>query len=284
MAVFELFSKRLAKSEKSKSYIYDNIPGKLRQQIWSIFQDSKAFTEHVISEILCKEYGRPYLLHPSYGSNSLYTFFIDHADYLQALDIIELIARSINTSRNIDEDTIKELIKDLNTRFKENSIGYQYEGGQIVRLDSTYMHSEVVKPTILLLNNEIFKGAFDEYMEAHNYYKDGDNKGCVSECLKAFESTMKIICKEKSWSYDENDTAKRLINTCFQNGLIPSYMQTQYSSLRALLENGVPIIRNKNSGHGQGAFIKEVDNSLARYTLNLTGSNIIFLIEQSGLK
>lgn len=286
MAVFDLFSKRLAKNEGkiSKEYIYDKIPQRLRQQIWYIFQDSKACTEYKIGQILCKEYGKRCLIYPSYSSNDLYTFFIDYADYLQALDIIELIAISVNTSCNIDEDTIKELIEDLNTRFKENGIGYQYEGGQIVRLDSTYMHSEVVKPTIQLLNNEIFKGALDEYMKAHEYYKNGDNSSCLNECLKSFESTMKIICTKKGWNYNETDQAKKLISICFENGLIPSYMQNQYTSLQNLLESGVPTNRNKNSGHGQGPVIKEIPDSLARYTLNLTGSNIIFLIEQSGLK
>lgn len=60
-------------------------------------------------------------------------------------------------------------------------------------------------------------------------------------------------------------------------------MQNQFNNLRDLLGSGVPTNRNKNSAHGQGSEIKNIPASLARYTLNLTGSNIIFLIEQSGL-
>lgn len=50
-----------------------------------------------------------------------------------------------------------------------------------------------------------------------------------------------------------------------------------------MLESGIPPIRNRNGGHGQGDIIKTVSDSLARYTINLTGCTIIFLIEQSGL-
>lgn len=95
---------------------------------------------------------------------------------------------------------------------------------------------------------------------------------------------MKIICKEKGWNYDqEKDTASKLIAICFGNGLFPEYMTQQFTSLRSMLESGIPPIRNRNGGHGQGDIIKTVSDSLARYTINLTGCTIIFLIEQSGL-
>jgi hypothetical protein len=50
-----------------------------------------------------------------------------------------------------------------------------------------------------------------------------------------------------------------------------------------LLESGIPTIRNKLGGHGQGQVPQRVDDEITRYALNLTGTNIIFLVEQSGL-
>ncbi len=94
---------------------------------------------------------------------------------------------------------------------------------------------------------------------------------------------MKIICKEKGWSFQQTDTSKKLIQICFQNNLVPTFTQNQFTSLQSLLESGVPAIRNKLGGHGQGQAPQKVDDGMTRYALNLTGANIIFLVEQSGL-
>jgi hypothetical protein len=99
--------------------------------------------------------------------------------------------------------------------------------------------------------------------------------------LKAFESTLKIICKRKGWTYKETDTSRKLIQVCFKNELVPTFTQNQFTSLQNLVESGVPTIRNKLGGHRQGEVPKNVDDTMTRYALNLTGSNILFLIEQS---
>jgi hypothetical protein len=105
----------------------------------------------------------------------------------------------------------------------------------------------------------------------------------LNDCLKAFESTLKIICSEKGWAFNATDTSKKLIQICFQNGLVPLFTQNQFTSLQNLLESGIPTIRNKLGGHGQGAVPQKVDDEMTRYALNLTGTNIIFLVEQSGI-
>lgn len=54
-------------------------------------------------------------------------------------------------------------------------------------------------------------------------------------------------------------------------------MQSHVSALRSLLESGVPTIRNKLGGHGQGEEIRHVSQHHASYALHLTASNILFL-------
>ncbi|MGN9527505.1 DUF7014 domain-containing protein [Escherichia coli] len=53
--------------------------------------------------------------------------------------------------------------------------------------------------------------------------------------------------------------------------------KNQFSSIRILLESGIPTIRNKEGGHGQGAEITKVPEYLASYTLHLTATNLLFL-------
>ena len=132
--------------------------------------------------------------------------------------------------------------------------------------------------------NEKFSGANEEYMKAHDHYLHGRNKECLNDCLKSFESVLKTICKEKKWQFNQSDTSKKLIKICFENELVPSFTQNQFTSLQNLLESGIPTIRNKLGGHGQGTEKITVDDIMTRYALNLTGSNIIFLINQSNIQ
>ena len=90
---------------------------------------------------------------------------------------------------------------------------------------------------------------------------------------------MKTICKKKGWSYSERATAKDLINVMFENELIPKYLESYFASLRSLLQSGVPTVRNKTSGHGQGELPVDVPEYLASYVLHLTASNIVLLVE-----
>jgi len=88
---------------------------------------------------------------------------------------------------------------------------------------------------------------------------------------------MKGICKIRNWQYKETDTAKTLIEVCLQNGLIPSMLQSQFGSLKSLLESGTPTLRNKLGGHGQGPVPTAVPTHVAAYALHLTAANVVFL-------
>ena len=308
MAIFDLYSKRQKRlrGEIPDVFTYDNIPQSLRVQIVHIIRDAigedKNYNQkpeqayEFIHDTLCREYGK-FSLGEGYNESHkerVLNFLLQTKNTEEVIDVIELSFKYID--RVIKNDyqeytyytTVKikpeDAIEELNERLKEHGIGFSFDGSEIIRVDSTYVHSEITKPTISLLWNGKFKGANEEYLKAHEHYKKGRNKECLTDCLKAFESTMKSICKVKGWKYKETDTAKRLIQICFNNGLVPTFTQNQFTSLQNLLESGIPTIRNKLGGHGQGQTPKKVDNEMTRYGLNLTGTNIIFLIEQSGIK
>ncbi|MFN7119443.1 MAG: STM4504/CBY_0614 family protein [Saprospiraceae bacterium] len=307
MPVFDLFSKRQKRlrGEVPEIYIYDSIPQPLRVQIVHIIQDTIGEDPYELGggkpkeaydflrNILCREYGVFILGEDRESEEEVLNFLLRTTETDKAIDVIELSFHYINTLLKDDryywQDTKVKLspqgaIDELNERFKEHGVGYAFEGGEIIRLDSTYIHEEITKPTISLLWNNKFAGANEEYLKAHEHYRHGRNKECLTECLKAFESTMKVICQEKGWAYNQTDTAKKLIQICFQNGLVPTFTQNQFTSLQNLLESGIPTIRNKLGGHGQGQVPQKVDDEMTRYGLNLTGTNIIFLVEQSGIK
>lgn len=312
MAIFDLYSKRQKKlrGETVDVYFYDVIPDSLRVQIAHIIRDGigadrmagrysggKPYNPYKsIHEILCREYGVFTLGKNPYNNESdeecVLNFFLQTAEVEKAIDIIEIsfkyieniIGKNIQYYKEYFEVSMEpaEAVGELNGRFKEHGFGFQFEG-EMIRVDSKFVHSEIAKPTLHLLNNLKFVGPDEEYRKAHEHYRHGRNKECLAECLKAFESTMKVICAEKGWEYNQTDTAKKLIQICFQNGLVPTFTQNQFTSLQNLLESGIPTIRNKLGGHGQGQIPQKVDDEMTRYGLNLTGTNIIFLIEQSNI-
>jgi len=301
MALFDLFSKRQKKlrGEVPDVYIYEDIPETLRVQIVHIIQDTIGQDKYseknarslykLIHKALCKEYGFFTLKqHARSDEDAILDYFIDCEEYEKCLDIVEIFFRQIEnriannyynykrhtTSTQAPDDAIAE----LNSRFKESGVGYQFESGEIIRVDSQFIHSEAVKPVLRLLGSaKIYRGANNEFLSAHEHYRHKRYKECLNDCLKSFESLMKAIHEKHSWPYNQNDTAKKLINSCLTNKLIPEYLQNQFTSVRILLESGIPTVRNKEGGHGQGAEVSTVPEYLASYTLNLTATNLLFL-------
>lgn len=297
MKIFDLFSKqqKRARGEFPDVFQYSNLPNQFRVQVAHILRDALGDTHPVtddlfksIHDILCREYGKFYLNENAshgYYKDSIYNFLVQAENIEQALDVILITFRAIN--HGVREDGYRyraqpriepeEAIDELNERFREHGIGYQFENDQIIKVDSQVTHANIIKPTLQILTNNMYKGANEEFLKAHEHYRHGRHKECLNECLKSLESTLKAICKKKNWSYGDGDTAKKLLEICFGNDLIPSYLQSQFSSLRSSLESGVPTVRNKLSGHGQGVEKITVPDYFAEYLLNLTATSILLL-------
>jgi hypothetical protein len=306
MAVYDLYSKRQKRQlGEIEIYTYDPIPQKLRVQILAIIEDVLGTDKRegyaksiytILKKTLCREYGFLELIESKYeltDKEQIAEFLLNHSTTEQFIDLVDLTFNVINNNIKSDYEYYtfmttsslnpEEAIEELNIRFRENGIGFYFDGTTCIKIDSTYIHSEITLNTLNLLSNPKFKGANQEYLNAHLHYREGRNKECLTDCLKAFESTLKIICLEKEWKFDKKDTSKNLINICFENEVIPRYTQEQFESLQKLLISGIPTIRNNVSGHGQGQIPQNVDDQITRYGLNLVGANIIFLIEQSKL-
>ncbi|EDQ8560926.1 hypothetical protein GQP39_000111 [Salmonella enterica subsp. enterica] len=314
MAITELYSKRQKKirGEEIDVYSYDHMPQTLRTQIIFIIEqaleslvqgknqsamainlipDERTVIYSRVTNILRREYGTFNLsnyLNDRFDEDVTpllpehYDFFVRTDNIEDCLDVIELFFKEINGMRRdilaVYPNNSDDAISELNQRFNEHGVGYQFVENQIIRVDSQYIHSEVVKPILQILGrNSNYSGSNDEFLSAHEHYRHQRYKACLNDCLKSFESLMKGIHKKHSWPLTGNETAQKLINSCLSNNLVPKYLQYQFTSIRTLLESGIPTIRNKDSGHGQGAEITEVPEYLASYTLHLTATNLLFL-------
>lgn len=297
----DLFSKRQKhlRGEVPDVYQYTAIPQALRIQIVHIMEDATNLRSYgndgaqnlfeFIFKTLCREYG-VFNLTDNGGihTEQIFNFLLNTKDVEKALDVIELSFRLID--RSVRNDAYRfhhpnqkpdAAIEELNHRFREHGVGFQYEQGSIIKLESELLHSEVVRPLLAAMTAKPFQAALSEFHNAHEHYRHRRYKECLNDCLKSFESTMKAVCSKKGWIADKNATSKALIQVLFDNSFFPSYLQTQFASLRTLLESGTPTIRNKTSGHGQGVTVTNVPEELASYCLHLTATNLLFIVKQS---
>jgi hypothetical protein len=303
MAIVDLFSGRQKESHQGVSHLHEHpeIPRPLRVQVAHILRDLlghdvkydldgclEAFGE--IERLLCREYGICFLPTKSMDLTTtpdvrVIEFLLNEEDYEKVLDVVEVSFRVLTRLRTnpewqsrVSQEKFDRAVTELNARFREHGIGYQYESGQIIKADSQLIHAEVVKPALALLTTKEYAGANAEFLKACEHHRKGDTKECLSECLKAFESTMKAICTKRSWAFKSAD-AKELIDVCLKNGLMPPLIHSHIRGVRATLARGIPSIRNGSSGHGQG--IKEVDvpPHYCSYMLHLTATTIQFFVE-----
>ncbi len=176
------------------------------------------------------------------------------------------------------QGTTLEMVEDINVRFRENGYGYQIENQTIMPIDSTYTHSEAVKPAIILLVDNDFKGSLNEFMRAFDAYKNGNVKECIRECSNSIESTLKQIFEENIWEMPRKHTAVQMLDAAMKEGLFPTYMLAHFNALISTVSSGVPTIGNNTARHGDGAEILEPPDYMARYVINLTASALLFLI------
>lgn len=299
MALFDLFSKRQRRlrGDAPDVYQYDSVSSPLRVQIVHILREAIGQTGQYhhrangawrfIHDSLAREYGEFQLAEGSTHEEAATRFLLESRDQIRALDFIEFAFRYVD--RVCREDgyrweaqpsvTADEAITELNDRLREQSLGYQYVAGNLIRVDSELVHAEVVKHALNFLHAKYLAGANTEYLRAHEHYRRGRYEESLADCLKSFESTMKAICHNREWPYNQTDTAKRLIEIVLAKGLIPAYLQSEFTGLRTSLESGIPTVRNKQSGHGQGVEQREVPRHLAAYLLHLTAATILLLAD-----
>lgn len=237
-----------------------------------------------IENTLAREIGLPFLgryKHEDPLSGCLDFISSCSADnVLDALEVSFGYMAALNERTNLDgSQSLDDAISELNHRLDEHQIGYQLLNGRIVRRDSEYIHAEVVVPALSLLHISGFTGAEQEFMRAHEHFRNRKYEECMGEALKAFESTMKSILQIRKWPFQKSDSAKALLDQLYAKHLIPAALQSHLTGLRSALESGLPTLSNKSARHGQGLAPRETPAHYAGFCLHLTAANIHFLIE-----
>lgn len=301
--MYKLYSERIRnKDGEPEVYIYDEFPEGFRNQVFYIMSDvldeyTNGYDEKLWNYLYTafsrekgiKNFGMYDIEKSSNYGKPNFEEYIAKGNEIDFLDMLDFVfnkidkgLRKIQPKYKISLDMnniINNAIDELNYRFKQHDLGYEFVNGEVIRIDNKMIHQEIIKPALKLLYEEGFDGAEEEFRKAFEYRRKGDNRNAILEAGKSFESAMKTICDKKGYTYDKTkDTAKILIQILESNNFYPTYMSSHMASLRTTLETGLPVVRNKNAGHGQGSTIVSISDEFAEYALNLAATNIVLLV------
>jgi hypothetical protein len=290
MAIRELFSRRQKRlrGEAPDVFQYDDIPQPLRVQVVHILEELLSSGHYEdICDIICRETGRFYLgrEQPRQFEVRNYTFeFVDYflkvKDADSALDCVELAFQmAVEKVGHFHPARVEKAVEELNARFKQHGVGYEFADDELIRVDSKHLHEEAVKPALVILRGKEYASADDEFRQAYEHYRHGRHEDALVCALKSFESVMKVICTKRGWMFNPMDPASKLIKALFDNKLLPDYLQNEITGLRTTLESGIVTLRNKQGGHGAGAVQRDVPEYAVSYGLHLTASSILFITE-----
>ena len=314
----KLFSQRLQEKDTQNHFLkYDSIPSAFIHQFFFIAEDyfsqlpKPIGEDHRYWEELCKIYclEAGIELIGEYSGKYKYDLlnYVNdpEKDSLAVLDILELAfleipyptnrslltkaftANSMNyfteAIEGIQLIVIKEdAISRINERFHQHSLGYYLTNKQLIRIGSEILTNEVIIPANELLQDPLFISADQEYQKALRFRRNGDYAECILNANKAFESVLKIICKEMKY-YEpgqiKSESAGSYLNLLRINQFYPSYSEDHFKALCNTLEKGLTVLRNNTGSHGTGPDTSKVDDVLADYALHLAATNIVFLVD-----
>ena len=124
--------------------------------------------------VVCRQLGVE-ILEPGAGNakEECESFIRKHPSVDKVLGLIELAFRVVEKRSSSDYGPFRGLhdpddaIEELNTRFREHALGYEYVNGQIIEKSSEYLHAETTRQALRLLNRPGFEGPEEEFRTAY---------------------------------------------------------------------------------------------------------------------
>jgi hypothetical protein len=294
MPIFETYASRVAAAARTGApeiYTYDDLPPLLRRQITKIVIEcigpgSPKWDE--IASVMDREVSS-YAADPGLCAYENCLRYLTCSENVEGvLSLVEFCGQTIaasimneNAWQGHESATVRpsEGLVELNERFLGAGVGYQFENGRIIRIDSQYTHAEIVKEVLRLLCEPGFEETNAEFMTAHRHLREGKLRDCNTAALRAMEAALKVICDARGWTYQKSDTVERLLAVAQREGLFPEYLGGYFNNLIGAMKAGIPKIRDQQGGHGAAPCDGPVPDHIAAFALHLTASNIVMLVK-----
>lgn len=272
-----LFSKRFKKALREKAIDYPSFPRHLRKRlamICSEFSETdywQGSTEDETLDALKKTYGTDSLRvqdEETDGDRAAESFedFIVFAYPHLVLDALEAFYRLVPSDRH-------PLQERLNAVLEEEGSPWRMSDGRMYQVDSRYLDA-LKSQTEDEMRREGFLGAHEEFMDARSHLQAGDADDAIQKANRAFESALKSLLNQREGT--AGDLLKRMRSeTDLLDGIPPEAQKAMVSKVL----QGLPILRHKIAGHGQGTDPVDVSRAFGDLAVNLAASYIKFLLD-----
>ena len=187
-------------------FVYDELPHELRVQIVHIWREAigpwrdnrPGWKE--IHDTIAREHGQFHLSGGHTDGERCQQYLLEQTSIDRVLDLIELSFLYVDSVVRKHENWFRhnrrvrtspsDAIDELNERFRRAGVGYQYQQGKIIRIDSELTHSEIVKPALAYLSEPGFEGPRDEFLKAHAHYRAGETKDAITDANNALREHL----------------------------------------------------------------------------------------------
>ncbi|MFA0714756.1 hypothetical protein AB4622_01920 [Vibrio splendidus] len=193
--------------------------------------------------------------------------FVDRINQLFDLDELpyKLTYGKVERFEVEDKDTDDNHITSFGTAFQ-----LEYTYPKVIRKDSETINHTAIEPVLTLLRSKEFSAANQEFMAGLEDYRHGKYRDSVTKCCSAFESVMKVVCKQRKIKLKGNETVGPLISKLIADTNLPTFFDQPLMI--------VGTIRNKlGIAHGSGEEEKHVSENIALYSINATASAILLV-------
>jgi len=160
---------------------------------------------------------------------------------------------------------------EVNWTLREEGSPWQFCDGRAFMVDSEFLDA-LQTEAIEAMHIDGFLGAHKEFKEARSHLLAGDSAVAILKANCAFESALKTLLSKTE------GTAKDLLRGLLEeSNLLEGVPSGAQKAIAKTVLQGLPVLRNKLGGHGQGADPVEIPRAYGYLALNLAASYIKFL-------
>lgn len=142
--------------------------------------------------------------------------------------------------------TKKDVVLELNQRFRKNSIGLHYHNGVIQIEKDSLIARQIEEPFWDLVSDLKWENVSHDMKVAIDYRDNGGEDPCLYAAM-ALESTIKIISGDKKWTTGKEKGAANYIDNLASSANGHFIQKWESEALKAIFQ-----LRNPH-GHGPGA-------------------------------
>jgi len=146
---------------------------------------------------------------------------------------------------------------------------------KVVRADEEVTFAEAIAPALSILSGPDYEAANLEFRDALDEYRKGHNGDCLVKCGSAFESVLKVLCKQNGWPFSPSDTAAPLLRTVLSHTKLEGFFEQPLILIATL--------RNKlSTAHGGGATVRSAEAHVAQFAISSTAAALVLWCVRSG--